>query len=137
MSKHLLAILFMSVTVEATAADSIVLHGRSYHSVGAYNNNNVGVGVSYSNYVLGAYRNSENRQSLYIGYRIVLSDYWSVAVAGVTGYNRTTVVPMVMPVIHVPVTETVRLNIGLSPLRDSPSGKAGLLIHTMMEVKFK
>lgn len=71
------------------------LHSTHFGSEGV-NNNNLGVYVVADQWVVGAYRNSLHRNSVYAGYVFeTKSKLFALTVAGITGYSHTKV--MVAP----------------------------------------
>lgn len=131
-----IAILLTSLTYYSMAqGQTLVVHGRSYHSVGEHNNANYGLGYRFdSGYVVGAYHNSDGRASVYAGYDWRYNEYASVSVALATGYKYA-VMPIVMPTLSVPLwTGGPRFAVGVAPIKSG--GDLGILVHSMLHVNF-
>lgn len=68
---------------------------------------------------LGVYRNSECRTSVYTGVTFETDDKrWAVTLGAVTGYRVAKVVPLVVPSLRIPVTDSVaaRASLLLNPM---------------------
>ncbi len=132
-AKAIVAAVFLAGALNAQAGDLIV-HGRSYHSVGEHNNANYGLGYRFdSGYVVGYYYNSDRRNSFYAGYNWRFSEYASISVALATGYEYA-VIPIVMPTLHIPLGYRVSLGVGAAPIRSG--SEWGVLVHSMLNFKF-
>ena len=83
-------------------ACAIGLHIGSYHLERnkGFQEFNPGIYANCDGYTLGTYKNSENRQSSYIGYTKEFK-YIDVTAGVITGYKRGTV-PMLIPTIKLP-----------------------------------
>lgn len=86
------------------AAIAIGMHLGTYHfdRERQYQEFNPGVYVVCDGWTAGAYRNSQNRNSAYIGktFEHVLGPV-DVTIGGVVGYTRAPVVPMLVPSIKI------------------------------------
>lgn len=132
-------ILFALVTifVQPAFAQSLALHGPSYHSLGAINNSNYGASFKFpQGFIVGIYRNSEGNISQQVSYEFIYSENLSLIVGGATGYKDNAVTPIVMPVAKLPF-EKVSILIGASPYYDNDLKRIGLLAHLMLEFKIK
>lgn len=137
MLKVAVALIFGFIVGYASNAhsQSLIVHGRSYHSVGDHNNANYGVGYrTVDGAVFGAYHNSEGTTAVYAGYDWRYAEYAGIVFAGALGYRDTPVMPMIMPYITLPIIAGVRFNVGASPIVSD--GKTGFLVHSMLEYRF-
>jgi hypothetical protein len=127
----------MALVSDLAKADSLIIHGRSHHTVGEYNDNNPGIGyVSDRGYAVGYYRNSERSDTFYVGYKYTYSDKFSVVFAAASGYRNTPVMPIIMPTYSLNLYKDVYFNLGVAPLFDDTTKKPGILFHTMLEFRF-
>lgn len=87
------------------AALALGIHLGTYHfdRNRGYEEFNPGAYVRCDNITAGAYRNSEGKPSVYAGYtgRPFASIPLDVTVGGVTGYRRSTVVPLLVPSVRI------------------------------------
>jgi len=140
--KHFMIGLVIGVTLMlaygVAAAQSLIIHGLSYHSIGEYNNTNLGIGYVAENGIAGGYyRNSEKGDTFYVGYRDKLIDNrLSIVYAVGTGYDKTPVMPVIMLVGSIPIVQNISLNIGVAPIYDNDSSRFGVLAHSMIEYRF-
>ena len=82
---------------------------------------------------LGVYRNSECRTSVYTGVTFETADQrWAVTLGAVTGYRIATVVPLVVPSVRLPISDSVaaRASLLLNPM----GGASG--VHLSLETKW-
>ena len=108
------------VTSQARAAE-IIVHGPSYHfnTAAGYYNDTYGLGYAFDNkVVVGAYRNSEEDDSVYLAYLYEFNPYIGVLAGLVTGYERADVVPAATLVLTVPVDKHLRFHVSALPIRD-------------------
>jgi len=119
-------------------AQSLYLHGVSYHSIGNYNNYNYGIGYSTKdNVVMGIYKNSLYTPSAYLGYIWEYNQYVSVVTAAVVGYPNAPVAPMVLLTLKAPlIKDKIYLGASFAPLYSINHGGAGVLGHSTIEYKF-
>lgn len=118
-------------------AQSVIFHGISYHSHGSYNNYNYGFGYLFENrFMVGAYKNSQNSNSAYVGYNWKYNEYLSVSVLGAVGYKEFPVMALVLPTISVPVIQNIYLNIAATPLYNKSFNKFGILLNSSLEYRF-
>ena len=93
-----LAIMAALALAGAAHADTLGLHiGSQHFPAKQYNNFNPGAYYIHSSgATIGTYYNSERRQSVYAGWTW---DYgpWRLQAGAITGYERSTVLPMVVP----------------------------------------
>lgn len=95
--RYLLLLLFCA----SAQAQTVGIHTISGHTNGGMNNVNPGLYVRLGNNVtFGTFRNSNRRQSAYLGYT---AEYrWrdvsvGLTIGGITGYRAAPVMPMVVP----------------------------------------
>ena len=136
----------MAFACSAAAAveppSSIGLHIGSHHFTarehGTWNDVNPGVFARWdSGLVVGTLRNSERRQSVYIGHTWQ-SPRWSgiaadLTAGAITGYGRP-VSPLLAAGVSVAVTESFSIRVSLLP-KAAPKGSAA--IHLSTEWSFK
>lgn len=124
MIRHLVIILAaLAAPVHAT---TVGLHWTTKHAHAGYCEYNPGLYVRTDDgFTAGTYRNSECRQSVYIGQTFTHGIY-SVTVGGVTGYTRRTVTPMIVPSVALPLADGVSLRLAL----------AARAVHVSVERKF-
>ena len=124
-----------AVLCSSAAAQSAVLHGPSHHTSAGFNNNNYGLGYkSADNFVVGVFRNSENKNSAYAAHEFKLSTWGSVVVGAATGYKAAAVMPVIMPTVTVSFGE-LGLVFGAMPYYSLTEKKWGVVVHTMLEFK--
>lgn len=110
----------------AQAPDVIGVHIGSVHSNNYdpvakrnWNNANPGLYARWDNVVVGTYYNSIRKQSVYAGYAVPVLPYLDVVLGGVTGYNgpgyrAKAIMPMVVPSLHIPITDAVSVRFNLA-----------------------
>lgn len=116
----------------AQAPDAIGMHIGSVHSNNYdpvakrnWNNANPGlyakwnVGNDMGAYVVGSYYNSIRKQSVYAGYAYPVLPNLDVVVGVVSGYNgpgyrAKAIMPMVVPSLHFPITDTISARFNLA-----------------------
>lgn len=128
-----MALVFTGVAVKSETI--IGVHTISHHTSGDWNNNNPGVYVSHNGWTAGTYYNSERHQTVYAGYTfagpIIGPLHWGLSVGAASGYERSKIVPMVVPSLAFNTDVlTVRLS-GVPPV----AGSAGVF-HLSFEKKF-
>ncbi len=110
--KTAIIVFFVLLSASASAQNTMGLHVGTYHSsnIECDNGNNPGVYFHASNgMTVGAYHNSCERQSVYVGYKT--SDWHGVAIMAiaVTGYDRP-ITPVAFPTAAMRIGD-VRLRI--------------------------
>jgi len=117
-------------------AQSLIVHGLSYHSAGQHNNYNYGIGVRADNgAVFGVYQNSEYRSTAYVGYKYDFNDYLAITVGGAIGYSNKVITPLLMPTVSIPVGK-ISFLFGISPFRSLDVDRVGILVHSMIEYRW-
>lgn len=110
---------------EGLAPDVVGLHIGSWHTSKVdhvagrpWNNYNPGIYARWDNIVVGTYLNSIRKQSYYVGYAYPLFEHVDIVLGVVSGYSgpgykARPVMPMVIPSIHFPISDSVhgRINI--------------------------
>lgn len=136
MKKILLSLIALGAASPAHS-QSLLIHGLSYHSYGHSNNYNYGLGYLFENRVIvGAYRNSENHNSMYLGYNWKYNEYLSLTVLGATGYKEFPVMFALLPTVSVPVADKFYVNLVAAPLYDTDKHRVGLLLNSSIEYRF-
>lgn len=149
MKKVLFSLLLAGVLTPAFADDLVVervgVHLTSWHSKPGYNNTNPGMYVRLSNgLVMGAYRNSLEKTSAYIGahFDAALSEHVNagLTVGVVNGYPGNKwrigrdVVPLFVPSLALDIGRSVSVRISLIP------NVAGIndvsVVHLSLERRF-
>jgi hypothetical protein len=134
--RRLVVGLLLGGTLPLAYAQGLVIHGHSHHTTGDYNNANYGIGYRTSdNVIFGAYRNSEGANTAYVAYDWRVNPYFGIALGGSIGYRNAPVMPVVMPTFTLPLTNNVGLSLGVMPMYSADTRKAGLVFHTMMEIR--
>jgi hypothetical protein len=129
----------------SAAAWVLGAHLLSFHAPGAYTDD-AGRRVAYervtpglylrapSGLTFGAYRNSYGDGSAYVGWTFETDDKrFALTVAGVAGYKRAAVLPMVIPSVRFSLTDKLALRIAGAP-RIEKGGAA--LLHVAVEAPF-
>jgi hypothetical protein len=127
------------------AAWTLGAHLLSFHAPGAYTSD-AGRRVAYeritpglylrapSGLTFGAYRNSYGDGSAYAGWTFETeSKRFALTVAGVTGYERARVLPLLIPSVRFGLTDDLALRIAGAP-RIEKGGAA--LLHVAVEASF-
>jgi len=100
---------------------AIGIHLATYHFDRdlTYKEFNPGAYVACDGYTVGGYRNSENKNSVYVGYQFtnVLGPI-DIFLGAATGYSRASVVPMLIPSVK---WKTIRLSV-VPPMKDTSGG---------------
>jgi len=137
MTKKLLFIFATLLCHANSFAQSLILHGPSYHSLNVVNNSNYGVSFKFpQGFAVGIFRNSEGNISQQVSYEFNYSENLSLLVGGITGYNNIAVAPLVMPVVKLPF-ESVKVLVGVAPFYDVDVKRVGVLAHLMLEFKVR
>ena len=137
MTKKLLFVLVALLCHANSFAQSLVLHGPSYHSLNVVNNSNYGVSFKFpQGFAVGIFRNSEGNISQQATYEFTYSDNLSLLVGGITGYNNVAVAPLVMPVFKLPL-ERLSILAGVAPYYDRDLKRVGVFAHLMLEFKVR
>lgn len=107
-------LLSLALLSGAAQADELIVHVGSWHSQPGYCNFNPGLGYKAdSGLTLGVYRNSECRVSLYGGWtwetNLTQSLSLSLTAGVVSGYARSTLIPMVLPSVNYRFTRSSSL----------------------------
>lgn len=93
------------------------------------------------NYVVGTYYNSVRKQSVYAGLVYPLTDNIDITVGVISGYNgrgpggeyrAKALMPMVVPSVHFPITDSVRGRVHFAPGLGRGSAHA---VHFSLEMK--
>jgi hypothetical protein len=133
--KILLAL--VTIFVQPAFAQSLILHGPSYHSLSVVNNSNYGASFKFpQGFIVGIYRNSEGNISQQVSYEFTYSENLSLIVGGITGYNNVAVAPLIMPVYKWPL-DSFSILVGAAPYYDRDLKQVGLFAHLMLEFKIK
>jgi hypothetical protein len=136
--RRLMLGLLLAGSLPVAHAQGIVIHGHSYHSVDndRYNNANYGIGYrTADNVAFGVYRNSEYATTVYAAYVWQPSPYFGIAFGGALGYRETPVMPVFMPTLSLPLGPVV-FSVGASPMVSGGSGRMGVVVHSMVEVRW-
>jgi hypothetical protein len=113
--------LALALLLSASAhAQTVGIHTVSVHENEGYNNVNPGLYLRLDNGVtLGTLRNSESRQSVYVGYTAETPAWHAlraaVTVGGITGYRAAPVMPLVVPSVAYEFAPTFRVRLGYIP----------------------
>ena len=121
--------LLLSLTCGVASAGTLGLHiGSQHYPARAYNNANPGAYYIHDNgATVGTYYNSERRQSVYAGWTWD-SGQWRLQVGAITGYERSAVLPMVVP--------SVALGYGFRVVVLPKVERGGSsVVHLMLETK--
>lgn len=95
------------------AACALGLHLASAHVTPGFQNVNPGAYVQCQNgLTAGAYRNSVNRPSLYLGHTWHRGPFALSAVA-ITGYPLAPIVPALVPSVAIKLTQTTKARVSL------------------------
>jgi hypothetical protein len=142
MKKLIIAAALSSIAF-GVSAQSVVVHGHSYHSNGATNNANYGVGYNMeNNFGFGYYRNSQGRDSFYVSYAYPVTKWLDIQFALATGYTRFPVAPGVLADFKLPLTDTITLHVMAAPTLDNfirghdGEKRVGVMLHSALEFKF-
>jgi hypothetical protein len=137
MTKKLLFVFAALLCHANSFAQSLILHGPSYHSLNVVNNSNYGVSFKFpQGFAVGVFRNSEGNISQQVTYEFIYSDNLSLLVGGATGYNNVAISPVVIPVFKLPF-ERLSVLAGVAPYYDRDLKRVGILAHLMLEFKIK
>jgi hypothetical protein len=133
MNKAGLALLYALVTTPAAAVEppeTWGLHLATAHARGGYNDVNPGFYLRWnSGLTLGAYRNSERRNSAYVGWTFSDDqDRIALTVGAVTGYRGGTI-PLVVPSVRIPIAHQVSARLSLL----APPEKGTTAVHLSIE----
>jgi hypothetical protein len=129
------------------AAWTLGAHLLSFHAPGAYTSD-AGRRVAYervtpglylrapSGLTFGAYRNSYGDGSAYAGWTFETEDKrFALTVAGVAGYKRAAVLPMVIPSVRFSLTDDDKMALRIAGAPRIEKGGAALL-HVAVEAPF-
>lgn len=96
-----------------------------------YNKTTTGVyAKSPSGFTYGGYTNSYGDPSAYAGWTFETRDRrFALLVGGVTGYERSPLLPLVVPSVRVPVTRTMSLRLAGLPR----TGLGAAVVHLALE----
>lgn len=131
--KSVAAALLM-VAAGSVQAQTVLLHGPSYHSNGAANAHTLGLGYVFGNgFGLGAYRNSEGQPSAYGSWTWRLMSHLDLHAVLATGYSRAPIVPGLLADVHVPLTDVLSLHVMGAPTYDA--GKLGVMLHAVLGLR--
>lgn len=134
------------------------VHSNNYDPVAQRPWNNANPGVYYiheakeglsigpvslpgGSYAVGTYYNSVRKQSLYAGYVYALSDNIDITLGVISGYNgrgpggayrAKALMPMVVPSVHFPITDSIRGRVHVAPGLGKGSAHA---VHFSIEMK--
>lgn len=97
------------------------VHSNNYDPVAKrnWNNTNPGLYARWDNVVVGTYYNSIRKQSVYAGYAYPVLSNLDVVVGVVSGYDgpgyrAKAIMPMVVPSLHFPITDTINARLNLA-----------------------
>lgn len=131
--KSVAAALLMA-TLGSAHAQSLLLHGPSYHSNGAANARTFGLGYVFGNgFGMGAYRNSEGHNSVYGSWTWRLLPHLDLHGVLATGYSRSPIAPGLLADFHVPLTDALSLHVMAAPTYDA--GKLGVMLHAALGLR--
>ena len=127
-------------------ATSVILgiHTLSYHTDvgGHYNNVNTGAYVSYNNFTVGTYWNSDRRQSTYIGkeYELTESCRFDATVGVISGYKKSLTPAVILgtKIDLSDISDNSFMHLVIAPTTRSDNGGHlyGVVIHAMVEKRF-
>ena len=113
----LLAVL-LSFSAKADTEFYVNIHLVSKHLGSSinFNEENLGIGIEYDNWIAGVYTNSMadfakakececEEKSMYVGRNIPFNDYWGIKLGGVTGYSDKLFDPMAAGYIRIEFVE--------------------------------
>lgn len=127
------ALLFLA---SAANAQTVGIHTVSVHAHGGYNNVNPGLYVRHGGITFGTYRNSYRKQSAYLGYTLETPQWHSmtaaVTVGAITGYERASVMPMLVPSVAYHFGRSA-VRLGIVPRPPVNGGSAAM--HLMFETR--
>jgi len=117
-----------------THAQSVLVHGPSYHSNGATNARTFGLGYAFGNgFSVGAYRNSEGSTSVYGSWTWTLLPYLDLHAVLATGYSRGPLAPGVLLDLNVPIADMWRVHLMAAPTYDSD--RVGIMLHAAVSLR--
>lgn len=94
-------------------------------------------GRSASGMTLGAYRNSYGDASAYAGWTFETNDRrWALLVAGVVGYKRSPLLPLVVPSVRFSIDDQWAWRIAATPKPPGSNGGAAMM-HLTVERQFQ
>jgi hypothetical protein len=116
------------------------VHSNHWDAVAGrdWNSSNLGMYARWDNgIVVGTYYNSIRRQSAYAGWVWPLNNYIDIVVGGITGYDRVgssskPVIPMLVPTIHVPLTQSMDARVMFLPKAEK---RGAAVVHFTLEFK--
>ncbi len=115
-------------------AQSLLVHGPSYHSNGATNARTFGLGYAFGNgFSVGAYRNSEGSTSVYGSWTWTLLPYLDLHAVLATGYSRGPLAPGVLVDLHLPITDVWRVHLMAAPTYDAD--RVGIMLHAAVSLR--
>jgi hypothetical protein len=102
----------------AVGVHQVSIHSQKYqaHTMPreTWNNVNPGIYIHHDNWVGGVYYNSERRTSVYAGYAYPVTDYFDLVAGVVTGYRGYTLAPILIPSLHLPLTDKIEVRLNLA-----------------------
>ena len=127
----------LGLSAGLTRAQTIVgIHTVSVHTEKGYNNTNPGVYLSIDGYTAGTYYNSERHQTYYVGYNFAgelgYGLDWGLTLGLATGYERSKVVPMLVPSVSLNLGNNFAVRLSAIP----PFAKSPGVAHLSFERKF-
>ena len=131
--KPVVAVL-LALAAGVAHAQSVLLHGPSYHSNGATNARTFGLGYAFGNgWGLGIYRNSEGGTSLYGSWTWALLPHLDMHAVLATGYARSPLVPGLLADLNWPITDVWRVHLMGAPTFDA--SKVGFMLHAGVSLR--
>lgn len=120
-SQHIYLLAFLAGVLLASCnarGAELIVHGPSHHFDNTdYNSATYGLGYRFdNNVVVGSYKNSIDRQSVYGGYLLQANRYVGLLVGAVTGYEQHTVWPAAVLVLTAPISKSFNLHLNLAPV---------------------
>lgn len=132
-----ISIILFYLFISTAQAQTLVVHGFSYHSHGNFNKETFGLGYQFNNnLIVGVYENSNNVTSYYLGYNFKINEYFSVPVALATGYSDMSPKIMILPTLSIPIIGNLSLGIGMVPTYYTSLNRIGFIAHTTLQYKF-
>ena len=122
--------------IPAQAQTLVGIHTVSVHTEKGYNNTNPGFYLSIDGYTVGTYYNSERHQTYYVGYNFAgelgYGLDWGLTLGLATGYERSKVVPMVVPSVSYGLGNNFAVRLSAIP----PFAKSPGVAHLSFEYRF-
>jgi len=126
----------------SAAAITVGMHIGSYHTFknSEFNNVNPGVYVAYNSYVVGTYKNSLDKQTVYAGkvFDITENCRYDVMLGAATGYNvgGSSVIPFIVPSAKFNIADTFVLRTSVIPQVTSEGSVRGAVFHASIQKTF-